>query len=207
MSHGHAQIVSGALQLMGERHLDDDARLMIAFQRGDARCFDTLFQKHKRAIVGFALRFTGRIDEAEELAQEVFVNCYLAAPSYEPRAKFTTWLFRIARNHCLNELRRPARRVAGEPYDDERARANAGESPEALAASRALSSALTRELDALPENQRSALLLSREHGMSYEEIGETMNVSISAVKSLLNRAKKRLAARLAQHMEHRHAMS
>ena len=144
---------------------------------------------------------------AEELAQEIFVKCYLAASSYEPRAKFTTWLFRIARNHCLNEVRRPARRVAGEPYDDERARTAPGQSPEAQAQGRALSAAVARELAALPENQRSALLLSREQGMSYEEIAETMDVSIGAVKSLINRARKRLASRLAKYMEHRHAMS
>jgi RNA polymerase sigma-70 factor (ECF subfamily) len=193
---------------MNDLHLgDDDARLMLAFQQGDPASFERLFQKHKRAVISFALRFTGRVDEAEELAQEVFVKCYLAASSYEPRAKFTTWLFRIARNHCLNEVRRPSRRYKSEPFDDQQARAGAGDDPEALAATRALSAALRRELEALPENQRSALSLSREHGMSYDEIAETMDVSISAVKSLLNRAKKRLAAKLAQHMEHRHAMS
>lgn len=191
---------------MAPERLDDDARLMLAFKEGDRASFEPLFQRHKRKVVAFALRYTGRPAEAEELAQEIFVKCYLAAETYEPRAKFSTWLFRIARNHCLNELRRPARRYKSEAYEDQRAPVDGEKNPETLAAAKALSSALERELAALPENQRGALLLSRQHGMSYEEIAETMETSISAVKSLLNRARKRLAARLAPYTELRDAM-
>lgn len=187
--------------------IDADSQLMLAFREGDPASFERLFQKHKRGVVAFAQRYTRRLDEAEELAQEIFVKCYLAAPSYEPRAKFTTFLYRIARNHCLNEVRRPARRFGNQPYDTDSEAASSGADPEAQLAGRALSAALDRELAALPENQRSALLLCRQHGMSYEEIAETLDASISAVKSLLNRAKKRLAERLAPYLEHHHALS
>ena len=81
---------------------DVDAQWMLAFQRGDEQCFDRLFQKYKQPVINFAHRFTGRRDVAEELAQDIFVKCYTAAPRYQPSARFSTWLFRIARNHCLN---------------------------------------------------------------------------------------------------------
>ncbi len=184
---------------------DTDLQLMQAFQGGDEAAFDQLFQRYKDRVVNFAYRYTGRREVAEELAQEIFVKCYLAAAEYEPRAKFTTWLYRIARNHCLNEVRRqdyrnPAAALTGsEPGDP-------SQTPEHLARARALEAAVQQALAALPESQRVALLLSRQEGMSYEEIAGALQTSVSAVKSLLNRAKTALTGQLAPHLEDGHEL-
>src|SRR6266542_5329885 len=86
--------------------LDPDAALMLAFQRGDGAAFRALFERHARAMVAFCNHFVRNPARAEELAQDVFVKLHEAADRYRPTARFKTFLYRIASNHCLNELRR-----------------------------------------------------------------------------------------------------
>jgi len=179
---------------------DEDAQLMLAFQQGDETCFEQLFQRYKKPVINFAFRFTGRAEVAEELAQEIFVKCYMARETYRPSARFTTWLFRIARNHCLNEVRRQDYRHRTEPISEERPLAG-GASPEAQAQARALERAVQQALAALPESQRTALVLCQLQGMSYEEIAATMETTVSAVKSLLNRGRQTLLKHLEAHHE------
>jgi len=181
---------------------DADAQLMLGFQKGQRSCFDQLFQKYKRPVINFAYRFTGRQDRAEELAQEIFVKCFSAKESYRPEAKFSTWLFRIARNHCLNEVRKPEYRHQVSEYSEQEKVspiASKAVTPEAALAARELQRALRVALSALPERQRTALILSRFHHMSYDEIAATMKVSLSAVKSLLNRAKEFMVTEVQKH--------
>jgi len=178
---------------------------MLAYQRGDEECFDKLFQKHKRAVINFSYRFTGRRDVAEELAQDIFVKCALAADTYQPAAKFTTWLFRIARNHCLNEVRRQDYRYHTQPMEASQEPPEE-QTPEAHTAARKLQQTLEQGLTDLPAPQREALLLSRFHAMSYEDIAQTMETSVSAVKSLINRAKRSMVKYLARHAEACHEM-
>ena len=103
---------------------DPDVQLMLRVRAGDAEAFRELFEKHSRAIVNFAYHFVGNRQRAEEIAQDVFLQIYRAAGRYEPHAKFTTWLYRIATNACLNEVRRPEhrhpRRSLEHQPDDER---------------------------------------------------------------------------------------
>ena len=87
--------------------LDIDVELMLGFQAGDLQAFEKLFSRHARSVVNFAYRFVRNREVAEELAQEIFLKVHDAAPEYRAEAKFTTWLFRIATNVCLNEIRRP----------------------------------------------------------------------------------------------------
>src|SRR5262249_22816184 len=93
---------------------------MLAVQRDDRAAFEALFRKHAAAITGFALSFVGSRARAEELAQETFVHLYRARKSYKPKARFSTWLYRIATNLCVSEMRRPEHRgaVAIPPADD-----------------------------------------------------------------------------------------
>ena len=179
---------------------DVDAQWMLAFQQGDEECFDRLFQKYKKPVINFAHRFTGRKETAEELAQDIFVKCYTAAPGYRVTARFSTWLFRIARNHCLNEVRRQDYRYRTEPLEGT-VEPVSSSSPEQQAQANALQRVLLEVMATLPESQRAAMLLSRQQSMSYEEIAETMETSVSAVKSLLNRAKTTLTSRLAGYAE------
>ncbi|MCC6749371.1 MAG: sigma-70 family RNA polymerase sigma factor [Deltaproteobacteria bacterium] len=182
---------------------DPDVVWMLAFQRGDETCFQKLYDKYKAPLIGFALRFVRRRDLAEELAQEIFIKAYRAAASYRPEARFASWLFRIARNHCLNEARRPERRSPPEALEETRHASTTG-SPEAEVRTRRAQQALDLTLARLPEKQRTALVLLRVHHLSYEEIAATLETSVGAVKSLLNRAREQLVEALAPHLEGAH---
>jgi len=177
---------------------DPDVQLMLRFRAGDEQAFRELFEKHARAIVNFAYNFVGSRPRAEELAQDVFLQVYRAGARYEPNAKFTTWLYRIATNACLNEVRRPERRYRTRPL--ERDTDDPGErgeialpDPDALTgesalAARELEARIRDVLGALPENQRAALVLSRVDGLSYRDVADALACSESAVKSLVFRA-------------------
>jgi RNA polymerase sigma-70 factor (ECF subfamily) len=177
---------------------DPDVQLMLRFQAGDDDAFRELFEKYSRAIVNFAYHFIGSRPRAEELAQDVFLQVYKAAPRYEPQAKFTTWLYRIATNACLNEVRRPERRYKTRPLEhqtedsSERAEISVPD-PNAIGgdvalAGRQLEAKIQSVLGDLPANQRAALVLSRVEGMSYREVAEALECTESAVKSLVFRA-------------------
>ena len=183
---------------------DPDAELLLAFQRGDESAFRTLFERHARAMVAFCNHFVRNPARAEELAQDVFLKLHQAAPRYQPSARFKTFLYRIATNHCLNELRRGeqvARREArGRPDDEPQdldALPGSAPTPEQEAAGGALARAVQALLDRLPEKQRAAFVLCRFQGLSYEEIAVTLDTSVPAVKSLVHRATVTAAGALA----------
>jgi len=198
------------------QEVDPDALLMVRVQEGDRASFEKLFLKYSRQIVAFVRRFVGNQALAEELAQDVFLKAYRSRDDYEPRAKFTTYLYRIATNHCLNELRRGVHRNVHDPLDapksaSERAPraelADPAPGPDAIAAGRSLAAAVDAAIASLPEAQRAALLLLRYEGQSYEEIASALSMSVPAVKSLLNRAKTSLRERLAPYLrEERHEL-
>jgi RNA polymerase sigma-70 factor, ECF subfamily len=186
---------------------DPDAALMLAFQRGDPSAFRTLYERHARAMVAFCHRFVKDAARAEELAQDVFVKLHRAAHRYAPSARFKTFLYRVATNHCLNELRRgeyaardaaPGHGEDGAPEaPDLDALPSAAASPHQEVEAERLAGAVVRLLDGLPEKQRAAFVLCRFEGLSYEEIAETLETSVSAVKSLVHLATVAAAAALA----------
>jgi RNA polymerase sigma-70 factor (ECF subfamily) len=186
---------------------DPDAALMVAFQGGDERAFRRLFEKHGRAMVSFCHHFVRDQARAEELAQDVFLKLHRSAERYEPTARFKTFLYRLASNHCLNELRRgeyAARRAtddrrAGEPLEpaDPDTLPAATASPEEDVAAHALGDAVQEVLRRLPEKQRVAFVLARLEGLPYDEVAAVLGTTISAVKSLVHRATVAAAAALA----------
>ncbi|HUL60887.1 MAG TPA: sigma-70 family RNA polymerase sigma factor [Anaeromyxobacteraceae bacterium] len=181
---------------------DPDAELMAAFQRGDASAFRAIYERHARAMVAFCHRFVRDAARAEELAQDVFVKLHGSAGRWQPSARLKTYLYRIASNHCLNELRRGeygarATERGGSPARDADALPDGGATPEDAAVGAALERAVRSLLDDLPEKQRAALVLCRFEGLSYEEIAEVLGTSVSAVKSLVHRATVAAAAALA----------
>ncbi|MGC3999935.1 MAG: RNA polymerase sigma factor [Anaeromyxobacter sp.] len=183
---------------------DPDAALMQAFQRGDEGAFRTLFERNARAMVAFCHHFVRDPARAEELAQDVFVNLYRARDRYRPTARFKTFLYRIAANHCLNELRRAEHAHRAEPAPgsedgppDPDGLASGGATPEEALAGAALERAVQRLLQQLPEKQRAALVLCRFEGLSYEEIAQVLDVTVPAVKSLVHRATVAAAQALA----------
>ena len=171
---------------------DPDAALMLAFQGGDEAAFRTLFEKYGRAMVAFCHHYVRDLGRAEELAQDVFLKLYRYADRYRPSARFRTFLYRIAANHCLNELRRGEHgwRAADPGKDGADLELVAGKdpSPEEVVSAAALSRAVQELLARLPEKQRSAFVLARLEGLSYEEVADVLETTVSAVKSLVHRA-------------------
>jgi RNA polymerase sigma-70 factor (ECF subfamily) len=183
--------------------LEQDAQLMLQVQEGDVGSFELLLSKYRRPVIGYLYRMVQNRAVAEELAQEAFLRVYRARGSYEPAAKFTTWLFRIATHLALNSLRdskhqRREQSVDGAgpehaPLQLADGRANCEEHLVAEARLAAVREAIA----GLPEKQRAAVLLHKYEGMDYAQIASALGCSVSAVKSLLFRAYESLRVSLA----------
>jgi RNA polymerase sigma-70 factor, ECF subfamily len=185
---------------------DSDVTLMLRVRDGDTDALRELIERHQRAVINTIHRAVGDAWEAEDLAQRVFVQVYRSAKRYKPTAKFTTWLFTITRNTVLNEHRRRSRHQSEsldalqEPRDGEgpgwQAPDTSMRDPAQQAVERELQDKITEAIRELPEAQRTAVILCRYDGLSYEEIAQVLGCSVSATKSLLHRALLTLKDRL-----------
>jgi len=183
--------------------LDFDAELMLRVKDGDATSFAILLEKHRLPVIHFLYRMVQNQPVAEELAQEVFLRVYRSRESYEPTAKFTTWLFRIATHLALNSLRDGKNRRLEERLDDDssdtpvRQVSDQRPSVEQTMVYQARLDEVRRAVAMLPEKQRAAVLMHKYEEMEYSQIAKVLNCSESAIKSLLFRAYETLRARLA----------
>lgn len=180
-----------------------DEEWMLRLQAGDDHAFDHLLGKYRAPVVHFVYRLVREPALAEELAQEVFLRVFRARRSYRPRAKFTTWLFRIATNVALNALRDGRMRRWGETsIDAEDAGPQVAQlsAPGPTAEQRLLEAERARQIraavESLPEKQRLAVLLHKYQDLDYAEIGPILECSESALKSLLFRAYEALRVKL-----------
>ncbi len=168
---------------------------------GDRRAFQTLFLRHGGHLLGYAHRFVLSRDRAEDMTQEAWMKVIRLASSYKGTGHFVAWIYTLTRNLCLNELRSENRLVVQEtptPEDEIRGR-------EQLPSAQSLEDELLQKeslqelkscLDSLPETQRVALLLYAVEGLSYDDIAREMNSSLSAVKSLIFRARSEIQKQL-----------
>jgi RNA polymerase sigma-70 factor, ECF subfamily len=185
---------------------EENVRLMLRVKEGDVRAFERLVELHQHAMIGTAARMLGNLDDAHDVAQQVFLRVWKSAPRYEPSAKFTTWLFTIMRNLVFNEMRRKGRRreIPMEPETDEETPRQFADltapAPDHLTQQDELERALDRAISALPEKQRLAVVLRRQEDMPYEEICAVLKMSLPAVKSLLFRARTELRKHLAAYL-------
>jgi RNA polymerase sigma-70 factor (ECF subfamily) len=183
--------------------LDFDAELMLRVKEGDGASFAILLEKHRLPVIHFLYRMVQNQAVAEELAQEVFLRVYRSRESYEPTAKFTTWLFRIATHLALNSLRDGKNQRLEERLDDDssempvRQVSDRRPSAEQAMVYEARLDEVRRAVAMLPEKQRAAVLMHKYEEMEYSQIAKVLNCSESAVKSLLFRAYETLRARLA----------
>lgn len=183
-----------------------DVSLMLRVRDGDFEAFEQLVGIHQRAVVGTVAKMLGGPSDAEDIAQQVFIRVWKSAARYEPQARFTTWLFTIARNLVFNEVRRRQRKptVSVEEREETTHRVvedERGSSPDADLIQSELEVAVDRAIESLPEKQRLAVILRRYEEMPYEEIGKVLSMSVPAVKSLLFRARVQLKEALRKYLE------
>ena len=174
-----------------------DFTLMERIGAGDHQAFRELVERHQNAVIGTVAKMLGNASESEDIAQQVFLRIWRNAKRYRPDAKFTTYLFTITRNLVFNESRRKSRKK--EVSSDEReensnclVEASPDRQPDAELLQAELQQAVDAAIASLPETQRMAVVLRRYEQLSYEEIAETLELSVSAVKSLLFRARTTL---------------
>ena len=183
--------------------LERDAQLMLRVRDGDETSFALLLERHRGPVVNFLYRMVQNRAVSEELAQEVFLRVYRSRQSYEPAARFTTWLFRIATHLALNWIR-DGRKEKGQ----ESLQAGLIEGIERQVADRQPSieqelihgvkvMEIRQAIEALPEKQRAAVLMHKYEGLDYTQIAGALRLSESAVKSVLFRAYETLRVRLA----------
>jgi RNA polymerase sigma-70 factor (ECF subfamily) len=184
---------------------DQDVRLMLQVRDDVDGAFAMIVERYQNRLLGLLTHVTGSRQEAEDLAQEVFLRIYRARKGYRPRSKFSTWLFTVAGNVALNRRRDRARRPAAAfaQADDSRAQ---GPTESQVVGAEATASGQMRQAElaqivqeavaSLDEDQRLAVMLNRFEQMSYAEVAEVMGRSEAAIKSLLSRARMNLRERL-----------
>ncbi len=179
---------------------------MQRYQKGDAHAFAVLLQRHRRGIFHFALRFLGNPEAAEDALQEIFLRVVKNAPRYEQRAKFTTWLYTIGRNYCIDASRKARYRrtsslsdpVGGEDSNRTREEMVEGTLPEPDrdVHNRRLGQAIASAVAALGDEQREVFLLREHAGLPFKEIGDITGVSENTVKSRMRYALEKLREQL-----------
>lgn len=184
----------------------EDIRLMRLVAGGDTNAFEQLIERHQTLVAGTVARMLGSNSDVEDIAQQVFIRVWKSAGRYVARAKFTTWLLKITRNLVFNEMRRAKRHphlpVQVEPEADEiPLKDEVTGSPDATLLQTELQAAIERAITLLPETQRMALVLRRYDELSYQEIGDVLDLSVPAVKSLLFRARTELRERLKDYLD------
>ena len=184
---------------------DPDAVLMLRVKRGDRAAFAELVEKYKQPVMNFVHRSLRDETEAEDLAQNVFLQVYKSRDRYERTAKFSTWIFTIARNLCLIDIRRRSRLPAESleethaEHDDVPARQYEDKKvllPTDNILHGELADKIEEALADLPELQRTAILLCRQDELSYEEIATVLDCSLSATKSIIHRGRETLKEKL-----------
>jgi RNA polymerase sigma-70 factor (ECF subfamily) len=183
---------------------DPDIRLMLQVRDDQPGAFEELVERYQHRLVAVMNHLVGNAEEAEDLAQEVFLRVYRARKKYRPRSKFSTWLFTIANNLALNSIRARQRkpvvplsvRESGPlgPRPQEQMVPDPGTGPMQKVAKVELAERIREALDTLNERQRMAVVLNKFEDMNYAEIAEVMGLTTKAVKSLLSRARMNLRA-------------
>lgn len=173
--------------------------------RGDANAFESLVHAYEKTVYNLALRTLGNQQDAEDVTQEAFLKAYRSLSNFRGESKFSVWLYRIVSNLCLDQLRARQRRPTqslsvenAEGETDELEIPDEHFAPEKLLDRKLTRESVQRGLAALPDEARQILLLRELQGLSYEEIGNVLDLEPGTVKSRIFRARKRLCAYLMQ---------
>lgn len=182
-----------------------DVALMLKVGLGDEQAFEQLIERHQSSVIGTVSKMLGNPSDAEDIAQQVFIRLWKSAPRYKPKAKFTTFLFTITRNLVFNESRRKSRKkqYSIEEREDDfhlQTQDHQTAAPDRDILQQELRLAIDQAINRLPKKQRMAVILRRYENMPYDEIGKILNLSVSAIKSQLFRARHALRDDLQQYL-------
>jgi RNA polymerase sigma-70 factor (ECF subfamily) len=187
-----------------EQDRDEDIGLMLRFKSGDNSAFEFLLNKYEKPLINFIYRFIGNQVDAEDLAQEVFLRVYTAKNNYKPQAKFSTWLYKITSDLCIDYQRK--RKIKTVPLDNPVNTDKAeivreipvldDRTPDTSVEKKQISETIRSAFLSLPVNQRIALSLKIYEKKSYKEISKILGCSVSAVESLIFRARQGLKLKL-----------
>jgi len=192
---------------MGDEANEEDLALMAAVAKGDENAFAKLVEKHQRSVLGTVAKMTNQSPDTEDIAQQVFIRLWKSSKRYQPTAKFTTFLFTITRNLVFNATRKKTRRKehSFDEQEDEWHQTiedqNTRSRPDRSIEQNELREVIDRAIASLPEKQRFAIVLRRYEKMPYEEIAEVLELSVSAVKSQLFRARAALRESLEPYLK------
>ncbi len=183
---------------MDEKSKENDQDLIKLVAIGDEKAFEQLVRKYEQAVFSTIYRYIGNRDDVEDLAQEIFLKIWRNAKKFKGKSKFSTWLYRIVVNHCINYRRKHKYKHASLDEMTEK-----GIIPESLKVTpdweqKRRVEFVRKAVNELPERQRMALVLSQFEGRSYKEIAEIMKVSLSSVESLIFRGRSSLREKLAK---------
>ena len=167
-----------------------DDELVRACLEGDGQAFERLVVRHQRQVYLLCFRFLGNHEDASEVAQDVFVRAYRALGSFKGQAAFTTWLYRIGVNQCLNRL--SSRRPPLEPLDEAKIERTRDEPADRSMLRQERAARVRRAISQLPEKQRATLILRAYHELPHDEIARVLGGSVGAAKTNLHHALKRL---------------
>jgi RNA polymerase sigma-70 factor (ECF subfamily) len=174
----------------------DTVRLVL---EGDKDSYALLVDAYSERIINYLVRMTGSRYEAEDLAQEAFVRAYFALRSYDPQYKFSTWLFKIATNLCINHLKKRRRWLHVDDYQDEDGKpawilpdTRSYCNPTSATGQRELQEQIGQALDQLPAVYKTVIVLRHIHGLSYQEIADVTGLPIGTIKSRLGRGRCKL---------------
>jgi len=182
----------------------NETELIASICAGDHAAFKQLFDAYVGQIFNLCYRMLGNREEAEDATQDVFLNAYKSMKRLRSDARICAWLYRIAVNHCINHQKRKKRAqllsldaLFATPHETAiGAITSPGEPPDLALEKSESARAVQRAIDSLPEQQRTAVILHRYEGFSYQEIADVMGCSVSSVESRLHRAKRSLAKKL-----------
>jgi len=193
---------------MAEREQLDDRSLVERILRGERDLFGVLVSRYQKRVVNYVYRITHRYEEAHDLTQEIFVKVYLALDRYDDKYQFSTWLFRIAQNSAIDQLRKKSivevpivRQTDDEPSGKEREFADGGISPYRALKNKQLSAAIDAAVDKLPIDYRELIQLRHFAELSYEEIATMKKLPLGTVKNKLFRARNLLKEALGSFVE------
>lgn len=193
------QTLSTELSDMNDKFKYSDEKLILRFQEGDINAYNELVKRYKERLLNFVLRYFNNVEQAEDVVQDTLIKLYTHASYYKNVAKFSTWIFTIAKNNALTELRKNKRKKTDSLWTDDGQVIDINSKEESLDSkvqNEIAIDQLNKFLDEIPENFRMAVVLRDFQELSYEEISKILEIPIGTIKSRINRGRIQLAEKM-----------